>query len=111
MSRQIVSMPDVLGGEFHFSGTRISVRNVGLRVWAGATYKELEEDFPKLDGDDYDAAVDWLTFADKLTWVLSQPFGRCIKRLVIWSLDAFDNYILRHRSYWVCHKIATSTWW
>lgn len=34
-----------------------------------------------------------------------------MKHLLIGIIDAFDCYIFRHRSYWLCSWIARSEWW
>jgi len=34
-----------------------------------------------------------------------------IKIYLIHALDMFDAYVLRHRFYSVCCKIASSDWW
>ena len=34
-----------------------------------------------------------------------------LKLCLIHLLDKFDNYVLKHRFYWVCQKVGLSSWW
>jgi hypothetical protein len=34
-----------------------------------------------------------------------------MKLLLIHLADMFDNWVLRHRFYWVCQRVSNSSWW
>jgi len=36
---------------------------------------------------------------------------RVLKLRIIKLLDWFDDRIIGHRFYWLCHRIGTSDWW
>lgn len=70
---RLSSSPDVLGGEPVFRGTRIPIRHVGAIVRRGVNIKELSEDFPKLNAEDFEFA--------RMFVELGPPPGRPRKRL------------------------------
>lgn len=73
--RQVISSPDVLGGEPVFRGTRIPVQHVASLFRKGVPEREIAEDFPGL-------GARGLAYA-RLAARLGEKPGRPRKRLVI----------------------------
>jgi uncharacterized protein (DUF433 family) len=71
--RRVVSIPDVLGGEPVFRGTRIPLQHVASLFRKGVPEKEIAEDFPALSARD-------LAYA-RLSSRLGERPGRPRKRL------------------------------
>jgi uncharacterized protein (DUF433 family) len=73
--RRVVSLPDVLGGEPVFRGTRVALRQVASLFRKGVSQQEIGEDFPNLSEQD-------LAYA-RLCSRLGEKPGRPRKRLII----------------------------
>jgi uncharacterized protein (DUF433 family) len=77
--RRVVSLPEVLGGEPVFRGTRVPLRQVTSLFQKGVPKQEIVEDFPNLSERD-------LAYA-RLVSRLGQKPGRPRKRLIISRKD------------------------
>lgn len=51
--------PEVRGGEPVFRGTRTPVYTIGRKIEMGSTMEELREDYPQLQEEDFDLAVQY----------------------------------------------------
>jgi uncharacterized protein (DUF433 family) len=73
--KRVVSLPDVLGGEPVFRGTRVPLRQVASLFRKGVSQQEIVDDFPNLSEQD-------LAYA-RLCSRLGEKPGRPRKRLII----------------------------
>src|SRR5262249_15995370 len=55
--RQLVTDPNLLGGEPAFPKSRLAVRHIGMMILRGADPAELREDYPYLTSDDLEQSV------------------------------------------------------
>ena len=58
---------DICGGEPVFRGTRISVQHVGALILRGVPLKDMKEDFPTLNEDDFNFAINFVLNGEKNT--------------------------------------------
>ena len=68
--------PEKCGGRPTLRGLRIRVKDVLDLLAAGASHEEVLEDYPYLEAEDIDAALEFATEQSKYP-VLSAIFGRC----------------------------------
>jgi uncharacterized protein (DUF433 family) len=56
---EVVSVPDIMGGDWTVSGTRVPAETIVAYLRAGHTHAEILDDYPSLPVDGVEAVIRW----------------------------------------------------